>query len=281
MTDGTIAMDPVILMAAPNGARRTKKDHPALPMTPDEIAVAAAACLDAGAVLLHLHVRDRNGVHTLDPDAYRAATEAIRRAVGDRMIVQVTTEAVGMFSPAEQIASVRAVRPEAVSVAICELAATADQEADAAAFFAWLHGEGVMTQYILYSVDDIRRFTDLRRRGLIPEDRPSVIYPLGRYTAGQVSAPADLLPFLAAKEADNDNSVWTVCAFGPREGACAVAAAALGGHVRVGFENNLRLGDGSIAPDNAALLAQARAGIELIGLRAAAVDEARAQFAPS
>ena len=63
-------------------------------------------------------------------------------------------------------------------------------------------------------------------------------------------------------------------AFGAREGACGLAAA-LGGHVRVGFENNTRLSDGSIAPDNAALVAQARAGAALLGREIADAQTAR------
>jgi uncharacterized protein (DUF849 family) len=51
----------VILAVAPNGARKTKADHPALPMTPEEIAMTAAACHEAGAAMIHLHVRDPDG----------------------------------------------------------------------------------------------------------------------------------------------------------------------------------------------------------------------------
>jgi uncharacterized protein (DUF849 family) len=76
---------PLIITIAPNGARKTKVDHPALPMTPSEIADAAATCRDAGASMIHLHVRDRQGRHTLDPDAYRAAIWAIKEAVGEEI----------------------------------------------------------------------------------------------------------------------------------------------------------------------------------------------------
>ena len=62
-----------------------------------------------------------------------------------------------------------------------------------------------------------------------------------------------MLPFLAAHDAD---CPWALCAFGRREGACVLTAAGLGGHVRVGFENNLRLADGRLAASNAELVAQ-------------------------
>ena len=99
---------PFAIAVAPNGARRTKKDHPRLPMTADEIARDAAEALEAGAAMIHLHVRDGEGVHTLDVDLYREAVKAVHAAVGDELVVQVTTEAVGRYTPAEQIAVIDA-----------------------------------------------------------------------------------------------------------------------------------------------------------------------------
>lgn len=268
---------PAIVTVAPNGARRTKADHPVLPMTPDEIAREAAACREAGAAMLHLHVRDAAGGHTLDADAYRAAIAAVRRAVGGTLILQMTTEAVGRYRPDEQMAAVRSVRPEAVSLAIAELIPDEAGERSAAEFLWWLERERTLAQYILYSADDVRRFAALRRRGIVPGARPFVLYVLGRYAKDRSSVPADLVPFLAAAEGQDWH--WAMCAFGPKEGACAFAAAALGGHPRVGFENNLFLTDGRIAPDNAALVAQVADGTRRIGRPLADADAARALLA--
>lgn len=253
---------PLTLMVAPNGARRTQADHPALPMVPEEIARCARDCLDAGAAVLHLHVRDDDGAHSLDVHRYRAAIQAVRQAVGQDQVIQVTTEAVGRYQPAQQMALVRELRPEAVSLAVRELVPDAAHEAEAGAFFAWLMDQPTAPQYILYSVEDIQRLAALCQRGVIPDPDPDVLLVLGRYTTGQRSKPADLLPMLAALP---DHWQWTVCAFGPLENACALTAAALGGHVRVGFENNLHLASGEIAPDNAALVAQVRDGAVLLG----------------
>ena len=268
--------DPLLLIVAPNGARKTKSDHPQVPIGPDEIAATAKACCDAGAAMIHLHVRDRDGKHTLDVEAYRAATAAIRQAIGDRLVVQATTEAVGIYAPAQQMAMVRGLKPEAVSLSIRELVPDAAAEPAAADFFGWLAREHIAPHYILYSADEVTRLRDLCRRGIVPQSRPFALYVLGRYTAGQRSEPADLLPFLAAAASD---ALWSVCAFGPRESACIVAAAALGGHVRVGFENNLNLADGRVAPDNAALVAQAARAAPLVGRRIADADTARAMLA--
>src|SRR5689334_12670119 len=112
----------VAIAVAPNGGRRTKADHPAIPLTPAELARTAAECLDAGAAMIHVHVRRPDGRHLLDADTYRQATSAIRAEVGDRLVIQITTEALGIYNPAEQIAVLKAVRPEAASLALRELA---------------------------------------------------------------------------------------------------------------------------------------------------------------
>jgi uncharacterized protein (DUF849 family) len=267
---------PLVLAVAPNGAYKSARDHPRVPVTREEIVADAIACRDAGAALFHLHVRDGEGRHLLDAQAYRDTTEAIRRAVGRTLVVQITTEAAGRYARAAQVAVVREVRPEAVSIALRELVPDAAAEAEARAFLAWLRAENVMPQYILYSPDEVVRYSELSARGVVPDGRDFLLFVLGRYTAGQLSEPADLLPFL---QAHDGTTPWAVCAFGPREAACAMTAAALGGHVRVGFENNLQLPDGTLAPDNAALVRNAATGVATIGRRLATADDVREMFA--
>jgi uncharacterized protein (DUF849 family) len=263
---------PVVIAVAPTGARRSKADHPALPVAPAEVARDAAACAAAGAQVIHVHVRDPDGGHTLDADAYRATTAAIRDAVGDALIVQITTEAVGRFSPAEQMATVRALRPEAVSIAVRELIPGEAEEADAAAFLAWAAGASIGVQYIVYDAADIARLADLARRGVIPDPAPHALFVLGRYVTGQRGAPADLEPLLEPWPA---GWPWTVCAFGPDEAACLTRAVTLGGHVRVGLENNLLRPDGSLAASNAAQVAHMRAVVAAGPRPLATLDEAR------
>ena len=268
---------PLAITVAPNGARRTKADHRALPLTPDELGQTARACLDAGAAMLHMHVRDDHGRHVLDTDGYRAAIRAVRAAVGHRLVIQVTTEAVGRYGSAEQMALVRELRPEAVSLGLRELVPTTAAEPAAASFFAWLAEEPTLPQVILYSTEDIARYRDLSRRGIMGADTIPVLFVLGRYSSGQCAQPYDLLRFLTAWH--GDLPPWTVCAFGPREHECAVAAAALGGDVRVGFENNLALRGGTTAPDNAALVQQVAEAAQALGRPLETADMMRARFA--
>ncbi len=269
------AWPPLVIGVAPNGAYKTKKDHPKLPMTAKELAETAAACADAGAAMIHLHVRDHDGVHLLDEHAYRTATAAVARAVGKKMVVQITSEAGGRYQRQEQMAVVRAVVPEAVSLALREIVPDAAAETDAAEFFAWLRRERILVQSIVFSAEELARYYDLRQRGIFGEGPDFLLFVLGRYTPGQISSASDLLPYLSVFKGDTP---WSMCAFGPREHACAVTAAALGGHVRVGFENNLYVADASQAPDNAALVRQAADGARFLGRPIATAEDFRALY---
>lgn len=273
-------MTPLVVMVAPNGARRTKTDHPQLPLTPAEIAREAELCAAAGASVLHVHVRDEDGRHSLDPGLYHAAIAAIRRRLGDRIVVQMSTEAVGRYGPAEQMAAVREVRPEAVSLGLSELMPDDQAAGAAAAFLAWLQRERIAPQYILYSPQEVARLHDLRHSGVIPQRRPFALFVLGRYAERTEAAPRDVLPFLAAHDAAHDaDCPWALCAFGRLESACVLTAAGLGGHVRVGFENNLRLVDGRLAATNAQLVEQVAASARLLGREIADVATTRAFLA--
>jgi 3-keto-5-aminohexanoate cleavage enzyme len=118
----------VVLTVAPNGGRKTKADHPALPLAADELARTAAECLERGASMIHIHVRDAEGRHCLDPEAYRVTIAHICQEVGDRLVLQITSESIGRYSPAEQRAAVLKTNPEAVSLALGELAPEASDE---------------------------------------------------------------------------------------------------------------------------------------------------------
>lgn len=266
---------PLILTVAPNGAYKKHAQHPALPMTPESLAVTARACLDAGAAMLHMHVRKADGAHSLDAAAYLAASAAVRRAVGNQVVIQITTEAAQVYAPPAQMAMVRAVQPEAVSVGLRELHVAGVSDATLSAFFHWLVEADIMTQVILYDADDVRDWNMLRARGVIPQGQWFMLFVLGRYSAGQTSAPSDLLPFLAL---GHGGYPWAMCAFGAQEHACAMAAAALGGHARVGFENNLLLRDGTLAASNADLVRQVAEGAAALHRPLANAEQIRAQF---
>ena len=266
---------PLIITSAPNGAYKIASDHAEVPLSSAQLAHTAKACLAAGASMLHMHIRDAQGRHSLDVEGYRQAQQAVRAAVGDALVIQITSEAAKVYEAPAQIAMVQALRPEAVSVGLREVDQAAIGETGLADFFGWLARERVMTQVIVYDVTDLRRWQDLRARGIVPEAPWFLLFVLGRYTAGQTSSPTDLVPFV---HAHSTGEPWAVCAFGKTEHACVTAAASLGGHVRVGFENNLYLKDGQLAPDNAALVAQAAEAARSLGRPLASATHIRERF---
>lgn len=238
------------VMLAPNGARKTSVDHPALPVTIAETVAAARAAHAEGAEALHAHVRDAEGRHSLDAGLYRELIAEMGRAVPE-MPVQVTTEAVGRFTPDDQRAMVRAVRPEGVSVALREMWPDTGPDPEAQRFYLWAREAGIAVQHILYTPEEAARLSVMAQQGWLPVQALQCLFVLGSYVPERDGCPADLLSFLEALEPLGPGLDWAACAFGRNETRCLVKAAELGGKIRVGFENNMVGEDGQPASDNA------------------------------
>jgi 3-keto-5-aminohexanoate cleavage enzyme len=268
-------MEPVLISVAPNGARRGKADHPAIPLALPEIVAEARSCHQAGAAMLHLHVRDDQGRHSLDAGRYCEALDELgRQAPG--MLVQITTEAGDRYAPDAQFDCLKMVRPAFASVSVREISRDL---AVVARLYHLAAETGIAIQHILYDTEDLLMLQEWTRDGLVPPvTAQSLIFVLGRYATGQVAHPRDLLPFLSVLP---PTAVWSVCAFGQREAACAAVAMAFGGHVRVGFENNLHLPDGRLASGNADLVEQAVVAAHLMGRSPADAKAARRILAPA
>ncbi len=242
------------IMVAPNGARKSKTDHPALPVTIDEIVGTAKACFEAGAGAIHAHVRDAQGQHVLDSGLYRELIHQLAATVPD-MAVQITTEAVGRYSPQQQRQVVRDVMPAAVSVSLREMLPEDSEEAAARDFYHWADEAGIAVQHILYDAQEVSAFFGRLHKGVIPARNLQLLFVLGRYARDQESDVADMDPFLttlAQQENAPDDLQWGLCAFGRQETDCLAEAVRRGGHARIGFENNLWNRDGTMAADNAA-----------------------------
>ena len=137
------------LMVAPNGATKTKTDHPALPITLDEVTETARVCVAAGADGLHLHLRDIEGGHLLDSGAYREALEHLAREL-PALPVQITTEAGGRYDPGHQKYVALHSGARLVSAAWREIT----REEGAPSFYAYAAERGIAVQHILYDVAD-------------------------------------------------------------------------------------------------------------------------------
>ena len=221
--------------------------------------------------MLHLHVRTDDGGHLLDPDAYNSAIAAVKAACGSRLMIQITTESVGIYGPEEQADIIKSVRPEAASLALRELAPTPNDDWRIIELLNFMNREAIIPQVILYTPDDYKRLQQFFWKGLIEAPVLPVLFVLGRYASDGQSTPSDLLPFLQTA----CTLPWMMCAFGQREADCAIAAALLGGDVRIGFENNVHRRDGRVAADNGSQIRDIAAALQTLCVPLATADDLR------
>lgn len=249
--------DPMVIAVAPNGARKTRVNHPALPLSESELVETAWKCHQAGASMMHFHVRDDAGRHTLDPEIYLPALDRLEKEIGDKLLLQVSSEAAGRYGWKEQIEAMRRLAPHCLSLALRELLPNREAHETGARYLSDLCSEGVLVQYILYSPAEVAWYGQLCSDGIIPGETHLLLFVLGSYGSPQSSC--NLSPYL---EQLKRKSSWMACAFGPAENMAARQAAEHGGHIRVGFENNQQLPDGSQAGDNSDLVRVARKAAE-------------------
>lgn len=237
------------IMVAPNGARLTKKDHPAVPVTVAQVVETAIECAKAGADGLHAHVRDEGQQHVLDAGQYQELlAEMAQRLPG--FYTQITTEALGRYSATDQMALVRAVRPMAVSIALREIMADTP-ETEMRRFYHECAEAGIGVQHILYDVQDVMELSRLVRESVVPKTALKGLLVLGRYTTGQLASPDSLAAPAALMGRQLPSIDWAVCAFGRWETDCLLAAHELGAKMRIGFENNRLNKDMTCAASNA------------------------------
>lgn len=266
-----------MVIVAPNGARKNKLDHPALPITANEIAKEVSLCVAAGASMVHLHARTESGRHSLEIEDNRAVMAAVKEKVGDDVVIQLTTEAVGIYQPEQQMHLIRTLKPEAASFALSELIPDTSYETQASEFFHWVAEQNIIAQYIVYSAEQLSYYLDLRSRDLLPANKHHLLLVLGRYHKTQESDPSDLKPFIHLIE-QLDKIRWAVCAFGKKEQDCLLAAAKIGGDVRIGFENNLFSKTGELAINNATQVKDMVIRLSQIERTAISTSKLRNQF---
>lgn len=235
------------IMLAPNGARLTKADHPALPMTAEEILATTQACHALGVDGLHLHLRDKEGKHLLDATAYAEALNLFRSEMPG-FPVQITTEAVGIYDPAHQRHVALTAGANMVSASVRELCR--DDHDVTRSFYHDCAQRGIAVQHILYDVEDAELLTRVLDDTLLTSPDLQLIFVLGRYAVDQKSNPSDLDPFLAWLTSSGLTPDWAVCAFGQNETPALIRAVQAGGKCRIGFENSRQNADGSAAKNN-------------------------------
>ncbi len=236
------------LMVAPNGARPMKKDHPKVPVTIPETVDTAKSCFAAGAGGIHFHMRDENGKHILDSGLCKEALNELQKQV-PKMHLQVTTEAVGRYSPDVMRKLAYEVVPPGISIGIREMIPSRMPTSDDIKLYQNLTEAGTKIQHICYSPEDVDLLSDLLDRSKISKNGTWCMFVIGHYS-GKVSKPEYIPPFLERLKVHEMVADWAVCAFANEELSCLQKAIKLGGKIRVGFENSFLMPDGTIAPNN-------------------------------
>ncbi len=264
-------MDKLVITAALNGAEVTRIQSPHVPISPQEIAAAAVAAAAAGASIVHVHARRDDGTPTQDKRVYQEIIERIR-AVSD-VIVQVSTGgAVGMT--AEERGDVIALAPEMATLTTGTVN----------------FGAGVF----MNEPAVIERFADMMRlHGVRPEIE---VFDVGMIAAakrlvdgGKLSLPLHFDLVLGVPGAIPGEirhlmhmvselpagCTWTAAGVGRAQLPIATAAILLGGHVRVGLEDNIYYSRGRLAVSNAELVARIARLAQELGRDIADAGEAR------
>lgn len=249
------------IMVAPNGARRNKSSHPAIPITIEELVATCKSCAAEGAEGVHAHVREPDGAHSLDAGLYRSVIDQLHSELPG-WFVQITSETAGRFSDTDQRNLLKALRPKSVSVAVREFVPDAGVLSDAKDAYHWAYDNGVAIQHICYSRDELDRLINFIEDGTVPGTSHHVQLVLGAYDGSKVSRPEDIEAFIAPMLARQETYTfdWMLCAFGAEETDCLLRTFELGGKARIGFENSLWNRDGTLARDNAERVS------ELVGL---------------
>ncbi len=263
----------MILTAAICGAEVTKEQNPAVPYTVEEVAREAKAAYDAGASVIHLHVRWDDGTPTQDKGRFQECTSAILALCPDVIIQPSTGGAVGMTDE-ERLQSTELTPPPEFATLDCgtcnfggdEIFVNTDNTV--MNFARIMQERGIKPELEVFDKGMIDIALKADRKGLL-------VHPLHfDFVLGvQMSASVRDLVFMAGSLPAG--STWTATGIGRYAWDIAAATIVMGGHVRVGFEDNLYLEKGVLANSNGELVAKAAALARLLGREIATPDEAR------
>jgi 3-keto-5-aminohexanoate cleavage enzyme len=266
------ALPEAILTAAIVGAEVTRSQTPYLPLSAAEIADEAARCRDAGVSVVHLHVRNPDGTPTQSSELFLRAIEAIRAKTD--VIVQTSTGGAGGMS-IDQRAGPLACRPEMATLNCGTLNFGDDvfvnsrpQIRDLA---KRIRDAGSMPELECYEVGHIDEALSLVKEDLLA---PPLHFQFVLGVPGGIGAREEIIRFMASQIPAG--ATWGVAAVGRHQRPMTEAALRLGGHARVGLEDNIYLSKGVLAEGSAPLVARAAAFAGSIGRAVANPDRARA-----
>ncbi len=242
--------NPLIITCPVTGAELTKKDTPYLPVTPDEIAGSAKEAVEAGASIIHLHVRDEKGYPTQRTDVFKTVTKKILDQC-DCILQYSTGGAVG--TPVEERVAPLKLKPDMASLSMGTMNFGNDIFENTESIIKKISGEikkkGIIPELEIFDfgmMDTVKRFL---KKGVLPE-KFHINFVMG--VPGGMSG--DIRHLVSLVSQLREEQTWTVSGIGRYQLPLAVHAISMGGHVRVGFEDNIFYQKGELATSNAQLV---------------------------
>jgi 3-keto-5-aminohexanoate cleavage enzyme len=272
--DDYLAGDPVIVTAALTGGVHGKESAPQIPETPAEIGEAAGAAVDAGASIVHVHARQDNGERSFATERFQAIDEAIR-ANTDDVIIQHSTGGTGV--PAEVRAQPLRTdpAPETASLDMGPLnrydrLTSENTRATVDALYDEMADRGIKPEMELFNdghINETHQFLD--RRDLAEPAYATLIFGPGTLTRAR---PRN---FINAIDNLPEGMAFNTLGFGPHQLPLTTMGIIMGGHVRVGLEDNVYFRRGEPAESSAQLVERTAGIAETLGRPVATPDQAR------
>ncbi len=266
-------MEKLIITAAICGAEVTKEQNPAVPYTVEEIVREAKSAYDAGAAIVHLHVRRDDGTPTQDRERFRECIDAIKKEIPDVILIPSTGGAVGMS--AEERLQPTELFPEMATLD-CGTCNFGDDVFENTmpimrAFGKRMLENHIKPEYECFEMGHLDTVLTMARKGQVPGAPMQFNFVLG--VPGCTPATVDNLVWLVNRIPAG--STWTATGIGRAAFPMAAAAIVMGGNVRVGFEDNLYLEKGVLAKSNGELVAKVVRLAKELGREIATPAEAR------
>ena len=266
-------MEKLIITAAICGAEVTKEHNPAVPYTVEEMVREARSAYDAGAAVIHVHVRTDDGTPTQDRERFREVLDAIRKEVPEAILIPSTGGATGM-TPEERLQPTE-LMPEMATLdcGTCNFGDDifVNDMPTMRAFGQRMLDNHIKPEYECFEIGHLDTVLAMAGKGLVPGHPMQFNFVLG--VAGCAPATVENLAFLVNKIPAG--STWTVTGVGRGAWPMAAAGIVMGGNVRVGFEDNIYLERGRKAKSNGELVEKVVALAKLLGREVATAAEAR------
>jgi len=272
----TVAGRPCIICVAITGSLPTKADNPAVPVTIAEQVESTQEAFEAGAAIVHCHVRDDEGRPTADPDRFARLMEGIR-AHCPGMIVQLSTG--GRTGAGQARGAMLPLRPDMASLAVGSNNFPTRVYENPPDLVDWLAAtmlaHGVKPEIEAFDLSHIFKAAEMVARGQIAAP-PYVQIVMGVRNAMPADRPAFDFMVATIRRLFGADVPWCAAGIGRHQAELNEWAAAAGGHLRTGLEDNVRLDRATLAPSNAALVRRAVAICEAHGRPVADWRQARA-----